>query len=160
LVNNVKDLGVISDNRMVWRLHMERTVVKPLGTFRSKLFSTNIKLILYKALMVQAWEFEADTHLMKLQRLQNRVRRAVGYLLRRTPVRELHVASKLHYVYDYITKLSRKQIIQDHLSPNVRRIGQGEDMRRKYNRLNLAAVSPTTVQVSNRRLGMDTYVKA
>jgi hypothetical protein len=39
-----------------------------------------------------AWEFVADTHLMKLQRLQNKVLRITGKFPRRTPVRELHMA--------------------------------------------------------------------
>jgi hypothetical protein len=50
------------------------------------------------------WEFAADTHLMRLQRLQNRVLRAIGNLDRRTLVRDLHLAFKIPYVYDYITK--------------------------------------------------------
>jgi hypothetical protein len=53
------------------------------------------------------WEYEADAHLFTLQRLQNRVLRAIGNLDRRTPVREMHVAFKISYVYDYITKSCR-----------------------------------------------------
>jgi hypothetical protein len=49
-----------------------------------------------------AWEFEADTHLMKLEGLQNKVLLAIGNYPRRTPVRGLHMAFKLPYVYDYI----------------------------------------------------------
>jgi hypothetical protein len=56
-----------------------------------------------------AWEFAADTHLMKLQRLQNRVLRSIGNFPRRTPVRELHKAFSIPYIYDYITQLSRQQ---------------------------------------------------
>jgi hypothetical protein len=133
LVNNVKYLGAISDERMASRLYIERTAVKPLVTYRSELFSTNIKCILYKALMVYAREYKAEAHLLKLQRLQNRVRRAIGYLDRRTPVRELHLAFKIHYLYDYITKLCRT----NHPNPNVRTIGQGEVMHKKYIRLTL-----------------------
>jgi hypothetical protein len=35
--------------------------------------------------------------------------RKVGNLNRRTPVRELHVAFKIHYTYDSVIKLCRKQ---------------------------------------------------
>jgi hypothetical protein len=82
------------------------------------------------------WEFAADTHLLKLQRLQNRVHRTVGDLDRRTPVRDLHLAFKIPYVYDNITKLWRRQaeVIQNHPNPNVRAIGQGEAIHRKYKR--------------------------
>jgi hypothetical protein len=34
-----------------------------------------------------AWEFAADTHLIKLQRLQNKEIRTIGNFPRRTPVR-------------------------------------------------------------------------
>jgi hypothetical protein len=71
-----------------------------------------------------AWEFAADTHLMKLQRLQNKVLRTIGNLPRRTPVRDLHIAFKISYVYDN-TKLFRRQaeVIQNHDNENVRNIG-------------------------------------
>jgi hypothetical protein len=75
--------------------------------------------------------------MMKLQRLQNKVLRTIGNFPRRTPVRELHMAFKLPYVYDYITKLCRQQaeVIQNH--ENVRNIGQGEARHWKYKKLKL-----------------------
>jgi hypothetical protein len=76
---------------------------------------------------------------MKLQRLQNRFLRAIANLDRRTQVHDLHLAFKIPYVYDYITKLCRRQaeVIQNHENPNVRVIGQGEARHRKHKRLNL-----------------------
>jgi hypothetical protein len=85
-VNSVKYLGVIFDRRMTWRLHIEKIAAKALGTcigtysiFRSKHLNANIKLIVYRALIrsimtyiCPTWEFAADNHSMKLQRLQNR----------------------------------------------------------------------------------------
>jgi hypothetical protein len=47
-----------------------------------------------------AWEFAAYTHLMKLQRLQNKVLRTTGNFPRCTSVRDLHMAFKIPYVYD------------------------------------------------------------
>jgi hypothetical protein len=72
-----------------------------------------------------AWEFAADTYLLKLQRLQNMVLRTIANFPTRTPARELHVAFKIPYVYDFITKLCRKQaeVIQNHENENVRNIG-------------------------------------
>jgi hypothetical protein len=86
-----------------------------------------------------AWEFAADSHLIKLQRLQNRVLRTIGNFPRSTPVRELHMAFKISYVYDYITKLCRQQaeVIQNHGNEIVHNIGQGEARHRKYKRLKL-----------------------
>jgi hypothetical protein len=54
------------------------------------------------------WEFAADNHLLKLQRLQNKVLRTIANFPRRTPIRDLHMAFKLR-IYDYITKLCRQQ---------------------------------------------------
>jgi hypothetical protein len=86
-----------------------------------------------------AWEFAAESHLLKLQRLQNRVLRTIGNLPRRTSVRDLHVAFKIPYVYNYIPKLCSQQaeVIQNHDNENVRNIGQGEARHRKYKRLKL-----------------------
>jgi hypothetical protein len=85
------------------------------------------------------WDFAEDTHLMKLQHLQNKVLRIIGNFPRRTPVRELHKAFSILYIYDYITKLSRQQaeVIQNNENVNVRNIGQGEARHRKYKRLKL-----------------------
>jgi hypothetical protein len=83
-----------------------------------------------------AWEFTADTHLLKLQCLQNKVLRTIGNFPRRTPARDLHVALKIPYLYDFITKLCRQQaeVIQNHQNPNVRVIGQGKAQHRQYKR--------------------------
>jgi hypothetical protein len=52
--------------------------------------------------MTYAWEFAADNHLLKLQRLQNKVLRNIENFQMRTPVRDLHMALKLIYIYIYI----------------------------------------------------------
>jgi hypothetical protein len=69
--------------------------------------------------------FVSDYHLLKLQRLQNKVLRTIGNYPRRTRVRDLHMAFKLPYVYDYLTKLCRQQaeITQNHENANVHSIG-------------------------------------
>jgi hypothetical protein len=84
-----------------------------------------------------AWELTADTHLLKLQRLQNKILRTTGNVLSCTPVRDLNTAFNLPYVYDYITKLCRQQaeVIQNHENEHVRSIGQREARHRKYKRL-------------------------
>jgi hypothetical protein len=76
---------------------------------------------------------------MKLQRLQNKVLRTIGNFSRRTPVRDLHIAFKIPFVYDYITKLCRHQaeVTQNHDNENVRNIGQGEARHRMYKWLKL-----------------------
>jgi hypothetical protein len=85
------------------------------------------------------WELEADTHLLKLQRLQNKALRAIANFPRCTPVRDFHAAFNLPYVYDYITKLCRRQaeVIQNHENEHVRGTGKGEARHSKYKRLKL-----------------------
>jgi hypothetical protein len=79
------------------------------------------------------WEFAAFTNLITLQLLQNKALRTIGNIPRRTPVRELHKAFHLPYVYDYMAKLCRQQaeVILNHDNENVRNIGQGEARHRK-----------------------------
>jgi hypothetical protein len=59
--------------------------------------------------------------------------RSSGNLDRCRTVRELHVAYKLPYVYDYISKLCRTQaeVILNHVNSNLSGIGQGEARHRK-----------------------------
>jgi hypothetical protein len=84
-------------------------------------------------------EQAADAVFLKLQRLKNIFLRAIGNLDRPTPVGDLHVAFKIPYVYLYVTNLCRKQseVIQNHVNPNVRTIGQDEAIHREHKRLKL-----------------------
>jgi hypothetical protein len=82
-----------------------------------------------------AWEFAAECHLLKLQRLQNKVLPTIGNFPRRTSVRDIHKAFHIPYVYDYITKSCRQQAEVIHTHENDRYLGQGEARHRKYKRL-------------------------
>jgi hypothetical protein len=88
-----------------------------------------------------AWEYAADTHVIKLQRPQNKVLRTTGNFPRRAPVHEKHVALHLPHAYDYtcMTKLRRQkaEVILNHNNKNVLYIGQGEARHRKYKRVKL-----------------------
>jgi hypothetical protein len=82
----------------------------------------------------------AESHLLKLQRLQNRVLRTIANFPRRTSVHDLHVAFQFPYVYDFITKLCRQQaeMIQNYDNENLRNNGQGGAPHKKYKRLKLS----------------------
>jgi hypothetical protein len=56
---------------------------------------------------------------------QNKVLRTIGNFLRRIPVRELHMAFQVQYIYDYVSKLCRQQaeVIENYENANVRNIG-------------------------------------
>jgi hypothetical protein len=85
------------------------------------------------------WEYEADAHLLELQRLQNRALRAAAILDMCLPVHEFQVNLKKFYVYEHITKLcmTQAEVIPNHVNPNIRGIGQGEARNRNYKRLKL-----------------------
>jgi hypothetical protein len=126
LVNNPKYLGVNFDRRVTWRLHTEMIEAESFITFigvyslsRYERLSTNIKSTLQKALIRSlmtyarpAWEFAADTHVMKLQCLQNKVIHTFGNYPRDTPVRNLHMAFKISFVL--ITKHSTQATSRSH----------------------------------------------
>jgi hypothetical protein len=114
---------------------------------KSEKLSIKTKMTLYKALIrskmtyaCPAWESAADSHLMKLQRLQNKVLRVTGGLPRRTPTRYMYAELQTPYVYDFITEICRKQanVIQNHNNENVRSIGNGVVRHRKHKRLKLS----------------------
>jgi hypothetical protein len=139
-------LGVTFYRRMTWRHHIETTVAKASYTyvrtyslFRSVHLSTDIKFTLCKALIrsvmtyaYPTWEYGADTYLLKLECLPNRILYTIGNFAKCTPDHELHMLFKIPYMYDYITKLCRTQaeVILNHINPNVHGIGQGEAMHR------------------------------
>jgi hypothetical protein len=141
-VNSVKYLGVTFGKKITWRLHIETIEAKAFGTFiriyplfQSERLSTNIKFTLHKALIKSAmtyvcpaWEFAAETHLLKLQLVQNKVLRTIGNFPTHTSIRDMHLAFQVQYVYGYITTLCRRQaeIIHNHENENVRNNGQYE----------------------------------
>jgi hypothetical protein len=120
--NDVKYLGVTFDRKVTWSNFIDWIANKALRTFiqlysllKSDKLSIKTKMTLYKALIrskmtyaCPAWESAAVTHLMKLQRRQNKVLRVIG-LPRRTPTRYIHADPHVPYVYDFLTKICREQ---------------------------------------------------
>jgi hypothetical protein len=95
-VNTVTYLGVIFDRRMAWRRSYRKDCNHGLQHL-----STNIKLTLYKALIMSVMaytcaglEYAMDVHPLKIQHLENRVPCATGNLDRRTLVQNCMWLSK------------------------------------------------------------------
>jgi hypothetical protein len=109
-VNSVKYLGVLFDKGMTWRLYIQmieakafRTFIQICSLFKSERLSANIKLTLHNVLIrsvmtyaCPAWEFAAECHLLKLQRLQNKVLRTIGNFQKSTSVSYMHKAFHNH----------------------------------------------------------------
>jgi len=81
-----------------------------------------------------ASDFAADSHLLKLQRLQNIDLRTTGNVPRRTPTRALHRTFMMIH-----KKICRKQaeVIQTHHNVNVRNIDRNEAQLMKNKNLKL-----------------------
>jgi hypothetical protein len=89
-----------------------RTFIRVYSLFYIERLNANIKLTLHNALIrsimtyaCPAYEFAADTHLLNLQCLQNKVLRTTGKFPRCEPVPESHAAFQVQYIYKYMTKL-------------------------------------------------------
>jgi hypothetical protein len=99
-LNSVKYLGVLFDKRMTWRVRIQmieakvfKTFIRIYYLFKSERLSANIKLTPHKALISSvmayacpAWKFAAECHLLKLQRLQNKILRTTGNFPKRISV--------------------------------------------------------------------------
>jgi hypothetical protein len=110
-----------------------RTIIRIYSQLKSERLSANIKLFLYKALIrsvmiyaCPAWELAAGTHPLKLKVLCT-----IENFPRCAPIRDLNRVFNLPRVYDYITKMCRRQAeyIQNHENEYDR--GEGEDIHRK-----------------------------
>jgi hypothetical protein len=82
-----------------------RAFIRIYSLSKSERLRANIKLTLHKALIrslmtyvCPAWEFAVECHLLKLQRLQNKVVRTIGNFPRRTSVRDMYTAFHIPYV--------------------------------------------------------------
>jgi hypothetical protein len=91
---------------------------------------------------IKRQQFAADTHLLKSQRLQNKVLRTTENYPRCKQVCDLHTALNLPHVYGCTTKLYRQQaeVIQNHKNGHVHSIGHGEARHRKYKRLKVGGI--------------------
>jgi hypothetical protein len=131
-----------------------RILISVYSLFRSERLRSDIKLTIHKALIrsvitndFPAWEFAAVTHLLKLQRLQNKIPRAIDKFTNCTQVCDLHIAFQVPFIYDYITKLCRQQaeIILNHENAIF---ATSEKVKRNTGNtrgLSLATVKHTTV---------------
>jgi hypothetical protein len=79
-----------------------------------------------------AWIFSTEIQLLKSQCLQNKVLRSIDHFSKRTLFRDFHMAFKIPYVYNCITKLWRQkpEDIQNHENEPTRDIAQGESKQR------------------------------
>jgi hypothetical protein len=121
-----------------------RTIIIIYSLFKSEHSNTNIKLTLHKPLIGVSNDLclshlgISGRHLpLKIEALANYGSPQVGHFARCTPVRDLHTAFNLPYVYDYIMKVCRQlaEVIQSHENEHVRSRGRDETRHRKHKSL-------------------------
>jgi hypothetical protein len=112
-----------------------RIFIRIYSLLKSERLSINIKLTLHKALIRSvmtsaclAWELAADIYFLKLQRMQKKILHIIGNSPWCMPVRDLHTAFDLLYVYNYIPNLCNQQaeVIENHENEYFRGVGHGE----------------------------------
>jgi len=136
----------IIDTETVAAMALE-TFIGVSNLLKSERLSVTTELTFYKALIrsimtcaCPAWEFAGNSHLLKLQRLQNKVLRTTGNLPRSTLIRDLNVAFNISYVYDFFTQEICREyadVIQNHENVNILKMGQSETQHRKCKALKL-----------------------
>jgi hypothetical protein len=99
-----------------------------------------------------AWELAADIYLLKLQSMQSKVLRTIGNFPRCSPVRDLHRAFNVPYVYnyEYVTKCAGdKQKSYKIMRMNIfGALVMVKPYTENIRGLNLVVVKLTTVQVT------------
>lgn len=119
--NTAKYLGVVIDKKLTFRNHIEHVVGKtqnaikmlyPLINRKSKLSVEN-KILIFKAALRPIYTYAcpifadiAKTHLMKLQRIQNKILKMILNLPWYTPTQDIHQTNNIEMVNDFIQKLS------------------------------------------------------
>lgn len=121
--NSAKYMGVYLDRRLTFKRHIEYVIQKsaicsnmlyPLMSFNSRLRREN-KLLLYKAVIrpillygSPVWGNCAETHISKLQIIQNKYLKRFLKLPFRFPTRDLHELTGMDYIKQHILKLNSK----------------------------------------------------
>lgn len=119
----VKYLGVVLDRGLSFAPHITNVINKayaalsklyPLVNRRSKL-STDNKLTLYKVIFrpiltyaCPSWNFISDTQYKRIQITQNKMLRLLTNANRYTPIVDLHRATGLPMIKDYVSETSQK----------------------------------------------------
>ncbi|KAJ8981033.1 hypothetical protein NQ317_018005 [Molorchus minor] len=135
--DSVKYLGVTMDRSLTWRMHIESTVAKGKACFRklypmiardSQLDLRNKLLLIRQVIQAQltyastAWGYAANTHLKRLQTVENTALRcavnAPRYVRNADIIRDLQYTTTTDTIKDRATKLYAK--IDEHHNPLVR----------------------------------------
>lgn len=114
-------LGTMLDAKLTWKSHIDITykkAVKKIAALSSLLYSSNIarpdRIHIYKQIIrptityaCPIWGGTAQTHIDRLQTLQNRALRIITHSPKFTPIYQLHQDANIPLLQDHIIHLSR-----------------------------------------------------
>ena len=124
-VNEAEFLGVTFDSRLTWEPQTRKVVAKSykrLNLLRaisslSDTINPNTMLDLYKSIIRSLFEYcslcilnAAETHIQKLQLIQNESMRIISKFLAYVAIEDLHDCCGLSYVKEYLTECARKKL--------------------------------------------------
>ena len=134
-LENVRYLGLIIDNKLNWRMHIERvrvTLTKFVGIFykiRNKIPPANLKQLYYATVFpqlqygIEIYANTYKTYLTDLRILNNKILRILQFKPMDTAVKDLYIAYKTVDIEDlYVYKVGQllhKFVYSKNLLPNV-----------------------------------------
>lgn len=158
--NQVKYLGVTLDSKLTWGPHIDSctnrakaatAALYPLINRRSKL-SVDNKLRIYKSIIrpsmtyaATVWGYAADTHMKKLQTIQNKALRMAfdaPWFVRNT---NLHADAGVVTIKEFLRNSAVRFYgsLQNHMNPLIRQLGDyDEDIRHRHKRPKVIIVPP------------------
>ena len=132
--NNVKYLGVMLDQKLIFSKHINCIVAKTIANlikfypifFKNKFLSVRNKIVFYKSLIRSSmlyacpiWSMTCQSNLHKLQIVQNKFLRIIGNYRMFSLVSKKHKDLNVEYVDEYIRKLSRNYFHRIEMHRNV-----------------------------------------
>lgn len=133
-VNEEKYLGLILDNQLTWKPHIEKTRSKILsltGALRQivRCFPLKVRHTIYNSLvkphieyLIELWGSAAKTNLEKLQRAQNRIIKVLFHYHYLTPTHKIYKETKLFNISDiyfYNTCILVRKILSKDLHTQI-----------------------------------------
>lgn len=138
-INTAKYLGIIFDNKLNWKPHLQQATRAAMGKF-VKLYPLmkagglpkKAKLLIYKAVIrtamlygAEVWGTAAKIHTAPLQVTQNKILRCILQARRGTPIDLLHERAEMDPVNRRVREMNHRfyASIRQHDNPLVNRLG-------------------------------------
>lgn len=156
-VTTEKYLGLILDNRLTWKPHLEKLQSKLssiMGTLRgtSRCFPKSVRYIIYNSMvkphldyLIEVWGSAAKTHLKSLQITQNKIIKQLFHYNYLTPTDKVYKETKLMTIlqtYTYNTCMLVHKILNKDIHSKISFTKKGQILKRKTRQSNNIYLRP------------------